>query len=532
MRPIIGENGDLLTGAVVTVREAGMSVRLAQPLYAKPTGGEQMTNPHVAANGILDFWLEDPQRVSILIQSEAHSDILVYLDAAPPPEETARTDSPLLITGDQTPGHILMAGDKTGEAVWKPPVTNSSGVTPLVTVINEPFSWGQDPAGWSFTQSAQTTRDYSTEAPEDSGLVRSLHVKHASNAASFTLASPGFTLVEPGSVSLWLRTSLATGEAVTLAVTSQAGTKTVLQTVAATRGWGLYRFALSAGTYQSVSVEFAGASVFAAGSGHEVWVSGVKVVYGGQVPEHSHPGSGADSVLLGTAGQASGQGAVAVGNGAKANASKATAFGFQAEAAAANSLAVGIAAKALATDSTAIGARASGSLVNTAWTAIGSDAYVDSTKGTAIGAGAKTYGENGTAIGNAAYVGSAGTGGTAIGNGAQALAPGSLALGENAIVAASHNNSTAIGNGAATSAAGQIMLGNPAQPSRSIVVANRLYAVSAVNLGSDATSRLGFFGAEGTVKPVVTGSDGGNLALRNTIAALAGMNLFTNNTTA
>ena len=61
---------------------------------------------------------------------------------------------------------------------------------------------------------------------------------------------------------------------------------------------------------------------------------------------------------------------------------------------------------------------------------------------------------------------------------------------------------------------------------------NKLYALTQVNFGTDATSRLGFFGAEGTVKPTVTGSDGGNLALRNLISALAGLGLLTNNTTA
>jgi hypothetical protein len=99
-------------------------------------------------------------------------------------------------------------------------------------------------------------------------------------------------------------------------------------------------------------------------------------------------------------------------------------------------------------------------------------------------------------------------------------------------VAATHNGSSAIGDASKTSAAQQTTFGNPDYPFNAVVVVNKLYALSAVNIGTDATSRLGFFGAEGTVKPTVTGSDGSNLALRNLIAALAGLGLLTNNTTA
>ncbi|MEV5568378.1 hypothetical protein AB0L54_36830, partial [Streptomyces sp. NPDC052196] len=137
----------------------------------------------------------------------------------------------------------------------------------------------------------------------------------------------------------------------------------------------------------------------------------------------------------------------------------------------------------------------------------------------------------GTAVGYIAYVGPGATGAVAIGRNAQALAPSSLALGGNSVVAAGHGGAAAIGDAAKTTAAEQIMLGNVDTPLRSVVVAQRLYALAGVNFGTDATSRLGFYGAEGTTKPTVTGSDGGNLALRNLLGALTGLGLITNNTT-
>ncbi|PPS89495.1 hypothetical protein BZZ08_01641 [Streptomyces sp. MH60] len=529
MRPIIGENGDLLYGAQITVREAGLSVKLAQPMYKGPTGDERLTNPYVTANGTIDFWVDTPQRVSVLVESEQHSDVLVYLDAAPPPEETTRSDSPLLITGSQVPGNVLLAGNSPGVAVWGP-VPSNSGVTPQVTVIAEDFALGRDPAGWSFTQAATSKRGYVADVPADRGYTYALEATHTGNAGSLVLVSPGFTFIEPGFVSLWLRPTLAAGESVVVAVTKD-GTKTVLETLTATRGWGFYRYPLAAGTYQSLSVESKGAAVFSGSTGHQVRMTGLKAMYGGQVPAHTHSGAGAQSVLLGAAADASGVASVAMGATAKATGGDAIAIGRRAQALADDAIAIGENANSPSQEAISIGARSGGSLAATGWAALGADAYVDSTDGTAIGRSAQVYGANGTAIGSAAYVGTGAANALALGRNAQALAPGATALGPDSVVAATHSGSTAVGSGTRTTGAEQVMIGDADSPMRSVVIANRLYALAAVNLGTDASSRLGFFGAEGTVRPVVTGSDGGVLALRNLLGALAGLGLITNNTT-
>ncbi|MGA5598431.1 hypothetical protein ACPCSE_29775 [Streptomyces cellulosae] len=529
MRPVIGETGDLLYGAQVTVREAGLSVKVNQPLYKGPAGSEQLPNPFIVANGVIDFWVDTPQRMSVQVQAEGHSDILVYLDAAPPPEETARVDSPLLIVGSQVPGNVLLAGNTPGQAVWGP-VPANSGVTPKVTVVSEDFGLARDPVGWSFTQAATSSRDYPAEAPTDWGLSRSLHGKHSGDAGNLVAATPGFTLVEPGYVSLWLRPTLAAGESVEVAVT-QGGVRTVLQTITNTRPWGFYRYPLAAGTYQSASVTFKGAATFVAGAGHEMWMTGLQVMYGGQVPAHTHSGAGSNSVLLGVTAEASGVSSIALGAQAKASGADSIAVGRRAQGAATDAVAVGQSANAAAQETIAVGARAGGSLAATGWVAAGADAYSDTTDGTAVGRSAQVFGAGGTAVGHAAYVGAGAAASVAVGESAQALAQSSLALGANAVVAANHYGATAIGQNARTSAAMQTMIGNPDYPYRSVVLAQRLRALAAVNLGTDATSRLGFYGAEGTVKPVVTGSDGGNLALRNLIAALAGLGLITNSTT-
>lgn len=529
MRPITGENGDLLYGATVTVRESGLSVGIAQTLYAGPTGEARLPNPFVSPNGVLDFWLDAPQRVSVLVQRAGHSDMLVYLDGAPAPEETARTDSPLTITGLQVPGNVLLAGARSGEAVWGPPPINT-GLTPLVAVINEAFALGRDPAGWNFVQAASTSRSYTDEVPPNTLLTRSLRAANTAASGSLAVISPGFTFTEPGFISLWLRPDLAAGEQVKISVTTLAGAKTVLETITGTRGWGFYRYPVAAGTYSSLSVEFTGAVVFS-GTGHQVWFTGIRAVYGGQVPAHSHPGTGAGSVLLGAGAAATGVGAVAVGSASSASGTDAVAFGARAVSAGARAVGVGPDARGAADNTVAVGGGASGTAGATNWVAVGADAYVDTANGIAFGNAAKVYAVDGTAIGQGAQVGASGTNGLAVGKGAQALALNSVALGRNSLVPATHNGSVAIGESSRTSAAGQVVLGNPDLLNRSVVIANKLYALQDANFGVDASSRLGFFGSEGTVKPTVTGSDGGVLALRNAISALAGLGLITNNTT-
>lgn len=528
LRPITTETGDLLYGAQVLVRESAMSVPINQPIYAAATGTDTLPNPFVTSSAMLDFWLDVPQRISVLIQKDGHSDILVYLDAPPPPEETARTDSPLQITGAQLPGRVLLAGSTPGQATWADPPTNS-GVTPLVSVIHEQFGLAADPTGWTFVQSA-ATRDYPTEVPSDQGYTHSLHMVGTGNVASLVARTPGFTLAEPGYVSCWLRPNLAAGEQVVVVVTNNVGARTVLETITGVRPWGFYRYGLAAGTYQSMSVEYTGAATLSGSSGHEVWTTDVHATYGGQVPTHTHSGVGANSVLLGTSAVASAADSIAVGHSASATGTSSTAVGNGAQASGSDAIAIGSGAQAANGQDIAIGHSATGSVTAASWTAIGDTAYSDSANGTAIGQSASVYSDSGTAVGSDAYVSDTADSGVAIGDAAQVRAFNGVAIGINALVDDGHADSVAIGRNASSTAALQVVLGDTSAPYMSIVVGNKLYAVSAVQLGTDATSRLGFFGAEGTNKPTVTGSTGGIAALQNVLGALAGLGLITNST--
>lgn len=529
MRPITSETGDLLNGALVLVRESGVSVPVGQLLYSGPTGTDTLPNPFIASTGVMDFWIETPQRLAVLITKDGHADISVIVDAAPPPEETARTDSPLAITGDQLPGRVLLAGSTPGQVTWADPPT-SSGVTPLVTVVGEDFDAGVDPSGWTFTQSA-ATRTYVTEVPQDEGFTYALHMTGTGNSASLVARTPGFTLTEAGYVSCWLRPNLASSEQVVIAITNNVGAKTVLETITGVRPWGFYRYPVAAGTYQSMSIEYTGAATFTGSTGHELWVTGTHAVYGGQVPVHTHAGSGANSVLLGAGAVASGTNAVALGPSSSATGSNDVAVGYSAQAAGTDSVAIGSGAQAPAASTVAVGHAATGSLSATAWTALGESSYVDLSYGTAVGSGAQVYSQWGTAIGVDSYVGSGSDSGVAIGDTSSVQALNGVAIGVSSSVNSGHSDSVVIGPYATSTGANQVVLGDPTDDFLTILLANKVYAISAVQLGSDATSRLGFFGAEGTNRPIVTGSAGGVVALQNVLGALHGMGLITNSTT-
>lgn len=528
-RPITDTEGNVLYGASVTVRESGLSVPIAQTLFAAPSGTATLPNPYIADRGTVDFWLETPQRVSVLTQLEGHDDILAYLDASPPPEETARTDSPLQIVGSPTPGQVLLAGSTAGQAQWGAP-PSSSGLTLPVTVISQDFSAGQDPIGWSMIQQPTTLRSYVTDVPANQGLTRSLKAAHNGNNGKLTVTMPAFTLLEAGYIGLWIKTDLASDESVKVSYTKADTTVVVLETISNSRDWGYYRYPMVAGSYLNAKVEMIGAAVFAGTTGHSAWMTGVKVGYGGQVPAHTHSGTGANSVALGTGSTANGAGSVSVGVNAASAGTNAVAVGFGASAAGGSAVAIGQGAAAPNTGVVVVGTGASGNATVINWVAIGSGAYTDAANGVAVGYNAKAYGSDSVAFGSGAYAGSGASGAVSIGQGSQALAASSTAIGMNALVASGHSNSTAIGDGATTTASSQIMLG-ASDSARQVVVSGRLTALGQVNLGTSGTSKLGFFGTEPVVKPTVTGSRAGNAALTATLAALAACGLITDSST-
>jgi hypothetical protein len=524
-RPITDREGNLLYNATVTVREVDYAIPVGQPLYAGATGEETLDNPFTAANGVIDFWVDTPQRFSILVQHPQVSDILVYLDAPPPPEEIVSSTAPLeIVNTPTTSGQVLLSTSVAGQAQWGNP-PSGTGLTPVVVTSSQSFSSGGDPAGWSFIQTNGGNHTYDPlSIPPGTNYQYSLRMTQSANNGTVTLTGPTFSLLESGRLSLWIKSSFGAGENFTVKVSDAASVQTTLTTITQTRDWGFYSFDLVAGTYTPIFT-YTGQTSLSAGE-HAVWMTGYVAQYGGNIPPHNHNGTGTNSVALGTGAAAAGASATAVGVNASAAGVNASAYGYGASAAGANALAAGYNASAGGDYSMAVGSGATGNATKQAWVSIGYGASATGTEAVAVGKNALAQADYASAVGSGAQVGPSGTSGVAIGQNAIANAANSVAIGQGAVVGDTHNNSVALGAGAATTSSNQIMLGNDGAIT---TVTGSLQNYGLASLGSP-NSRVGFYGTAGNVQQVVSGSDDGNVTVRTLVNALAAMGLIINNT--
>lgn len=524
-RPVTDREGNLLYNATVTVREVDYAIPVGQPLYAGPTGEDTLDNPFTAVNGVIDFWIETPQRMSVLVQHDQVSDILVYLDAPPPPEEIVSSTTPLEIVNAPTvSGQVLLSTSTAGQAQWGNP-PSGTGLTPVVVASSQSFTSGGDPAGWGFVQTNGGGHTYDPlSIPSGTNYQYSLRMTQSANNGTVTLTGPAFNLLESGRLSVWIKSSLFAGETFTVKVSDISAVQTTLTTISETRDWGFYAFDLAAGTYTPIFT-YTGQATFAAGD-HSLWMTGYVAQYGGNIPPHNHNGTGTNSVALGTGATATGNSATAVGVNASAAGVNASAYGYGTSAGGANTLAAGYNAAAGADYSMAIGSGATGSATNQAWVSVGYGANATGTESVAMGKNASAQADYSVAVGSAAQAGSSGTSAVAVGQNAVANGANSVAIGQGAVVGATHNNSVALGAAAATTGANQIVLGNAAAIA---TITGSLQNYGIASLGS-ATSRIGFYGAAGNTIQTISGSDDGNVTVRSLVNALAAMGLVINNT--
>lgn len=520
-RPITDREGNLLYNAQVTIRETDYAVPIGQELFASPTGSETLSNPFITPNGVIDVWLDTPQRMSILVEADGVQDILVYLDAPVPPEETVASTTPLeIVNAPTTSGQVLLSTATPGQAQWGT-APSGTGLTPVVVVSSQSFSTGADPAGWTINPGSSTNRTYDPSTlPPGTNYNYSLHAKATGGSGVFTATGPSFTLLEAGTLSVWIKTLFSGTESFTVKVTDSGAVTTTLGTISSTRDWGFYSYNLAPGTY-TPKFTYTGPTSFAIGA-HDVWFTGYVARYGGNVPPHTHAGSGTNSTALGPSATATATASTAVGASAAASGVNSTAFGYNAHATGNSALAMGANANANADYALAVGANASGSASTTAWTAVGYNASATGLESVAVGKNAAATADYASAIGSGAAASAAST--VAIGQGAVAAATAGVALGQNANVGATHINSVAIGAGSATTGANQIVLGNAGAMT---VIPGSLQNYGLVTLGM-AGSRVGFYGSPGMVQQIVAGSDDGNSTLRSLVQALGNMGLISN----
>lgn len=514
-RPLLDEEGNLLVGAEVTINESHVSVPLDQPIYGSAEAGEPLPNPMTVETGILDIWLDRPQRINVVVNAPGLAATSAFFDVHPPAHEVMRTQTPLRITNAPQTGYVLVGSETEGEARWSP-FTMPAGLTPVTTVLAESFASGANPAGWTIQNFGPvgTVTYVSDDLPPGEGFTRALRFAQdaglASAASDVIFTSPPFTLSERGEFEFWAKYE-ASDEMRYVELVGADGITPVerwnFTRQSLSGGWYRYGTELETSTYRlRILYRLAHTSTYVA-PGQMFWVTGFRVVQGGQVPPHDHAGTAVESVALGTGAQVTGNDGVAVGDGAQA-ATQAVSVGASATSVA-DGVAVGYGATVPVNPSYSGGAVAVGmsARAQAMSVAVGNDALAQPYQAVAIGGQARADHFDAVAVGYQAI--SSGDRSIAIGAFSQVNAADGVAVGHSASVATAHTASVAIGPSAVTTAPYQVMLGTS---SHVVVVPGHLRALGNASVGV-AGSQVGFFGSVGALRPTLANPGTGNATL-------------------
>lgn len=525
VRPVTDFDGVPLRTCTVSVYRSGTRQLLPDTLYWGPSGSVELPNPFTITNGMAEFFLEQPQTVSIGLQSVGSSSIIENLDVLPPTETMVTSPNGLTIGNDPNEGQFLQA-DGLASAHWvDAEAITSTKASPLQILGDYAYNPITGDTGLRVTDvNGNPVVPTYVDAP--SGVPDGFHVNQAVQVPvehTVTFATGPLTFPEPGWIEFCYYT-VATDplSAAGLRADVDTGQPAIRmpQTADMLGIWRVgYLGGIGPGTHTVHLAQLPGTD-----EDSYVLLGELRVYYGTNIPFHTHGGAEPNSTLLGPDATADHPEATAIGGAATVTGRGGTAFGAR---------------SAAALEATAFGAYASAGPYGTAF-GHGAANTLGSEGGLAGGRGAQTQADNAVALGRDALA--SGTFAVALGNEARAanfqsvavgsvaaaLAANSAAVGPGSWVSAGHAGSMAFGANSATTAANQLMLGTA---STAVTVPGDLTLFGSTVLGS-ASSTLGFYGASGTAQPVVTGSRGGNATLASLLSSLAAMGLIADSTEA
>jgi hypothetical protein len=511
--------GNLVPNATVAVHDPITLQYISQTMYLTDNGSTPLPNPLAATGGVIDFYLDEPDRLLLRIDAPGYGSYQLVVDVLPPADRLVLSDIPLHFSTPPEPGKVVNVGSDGSLVFGNSPV----GLTPKTTINSWDFATGTVPGAWGFSYSGTgISTSYTGEIVDDpvSTYTKAYHFN--GNASGTFTTTPlvtkifwGATLPDTGTMTFFLKLNGSSG------FRFLVDDAPVYTTISAASWTPVKIDAIVPGAH-TFAVEY---SLTGNTAGSEMFLAGMLLTSGGVVSAHYHDGTGLHSLALGQNSVASADDTTAVGDSATANSADTTAIGYSAQALAESATAVGSKATATGSGSTVIGYAASS--LSAQSVVVGYQSSATRVGSVVLGYSAISSGDYNVAVGYQAAADAA-SNAVAIGKSAQAHASGSVAIGQNAVVGASHNNSVAIGKDVQTTSANQIMIGDATY---TLYIPGALRAQGDVTIGA-STSRIGFFGSLGTTRPTVTGSRNGNVALNNILAALANMGLIINGTTA
>jgi hypothetical protein len=547
------EAGNLLSGVTVYVDAEATDAPTAQTLWAsrEVTDASQYANPIEIESGILDFWVNEPERLKLTVVKQGRPDQVVYIDALPSGSEIVQSLEPLRITNTPTPGDVLVGGAIAGEAEWDTaPAAVLTSTTPgtdyeftsgsIPGAITQVSRYSGVLAGeMGYLEDATADPNHGTQpalvvetivdAPTDPAFTYTKAIRIDGQVGETDLtncARLAPTMADGGRVELWVRVASTPGEASTILAVQPVSfdgyenfwVRRVAFDPSQSGEW-VHLLIEVPDTDDGLVEVLIGETNSSSNAASSTLLAQIQPISGGVIPPHNHPGTGLNSLVVGSSAIASGDYSVAAGVNAEATQNYNVAIGYDAEATGADSMAIGATSRATAAQTTAIGYSAEATVDN--GLAVGYESEASAVQGSAVGHTARATAADATAVGAQAIA--SGAGSVALGAESSAGASSSVAIGARAVVDPAHANSVAIGKDAATTAQDQIALGSASH----LVLVQGVWRNLGDTLIGSADSRVGFFGSAGTIKQEVSGSRDGNVALAALLTALADMGLIT-----
>ncbi len=130
----------VVPNAIVTAYEAGTTTPIAQTIYAARTGGTTLPNPMTAdSDGSLEFWLDEPQDVSLSVDGSGSGLGTITVDWEPVPPTVSNTAT-FSRAGTFTARQTFGAGG------WPADYDSPSSYEPVKTPVNAAFVDGSTAA--------------------------------------------------------------------------------------------------------------------------------------------------------------------------------------------------------------------------------------------------------------------------------------------------------------------------------------------------------------------------------------------------
>lgn len=112
-------DGSVLTGAEVRVLQDGSLTLIAQTMYTTDTGATVLTNPFTCTDGVVEFYLDIPERVRLGYTPPGGVEQFATVDAEPDASGLVQSSVAFSVTNGPVPGKPLVGNNDGETATFK-----------------------------------------------------------------------------------------------------------------------------------------------------------------------------------------------------------------------------------------------------------------------------------------------------------------------------------------------------------------------------------------------------------------------------